>query len=204
MFTYPYQILEAEIKTRIPEIKEVDWYLQQDSTSDKNASIYTAPLVYFEFNLSSELRSHGKEIQSAIVDITVHLLTENTRDKGSKLILKSGIEHSAMFDKVYKTLQNFNAKLSQLDTFAALAGTDQDQTVFNSMNRVGILNPHATRKTMVKSTQTFRCVVWDHAALKQYTKVTPDLQVDADLLIHLDNNTGVTTWDDSWDDSFGD
>jgi len=178
MFAYPYQILAKKLAADIPELRELDWYLQQDSTTDKNAWLFGAPCLFLEFQIVEGPRDHGNKIQSALVDVSVHLLTENVRDKGGEIMKKSGtIQHPVLFDKVYKCLHGFSSKLSYLDEFADLAGTDQDQRVFNSLSRVNIVNPHAIRKSFIKSIQRFRCVVYDHAAGKQYTSPTPGLEI---------------------------
>lgn len=192
MYTYAYQILEKLLLAQVPELREIDWYLNQDSTSDKNTWLFTAPSVFLEFIPVEGPRDHGHRIQSVITDINVHLLTENTKDKGSKIINKQQtdpIAHAKLMDKVYKVLQGFSARLSYLDAFTALAATDQDQRVMNSLSRNGITPPHRIRKTMIKSVQSFRCVVYDHAAGKLYTVPEPEpvLEVFVDLDVETES-----------------
>lgn len=186
MYTYAYQILEKLLLAQVPELRELDWYLQQDSTADKNTWLFTAPVVLIEFVPVEGPRNHGHRIQSAVTDIVIHLLSENAKDKGAKIIDKQQadpIAHPKLLDKIYKTLHGFSARLSYLDAFTALAGTDQDQRVINSMSRNSITPPHRIRKTMIKSMQSFRCVVYDHAANKLYTvpDPSPDLEVNASV-----------------------
>ena len=184
MFTYPYQILEKLLTTAVPELREIDWYLQQDSTTDKSVMLFASPGAYVEFSIVEGPRDHPFYIQSAIVDISIHLLTENALDRGSKIMQKTGTSHAVLFDKIYKTLQGFGAKLSYITAFAALANTVNDRTVINSLSRIGIINPHSIRKTMVKSVQRFRCVVYDHAATRTYTvpDPLPDLNIVPTML----------------------
>ncbi len=80
MYTYAYQTLEKLLLAKMPELREIDWYLQQDSTSDKNTWIYGAPVLFLEFVPVEGPRDHGGRIQSAVTDIVVHLLTENSCD----------------------------------------------------------------------------------------------------------------------------
>jgi hypothetical protein len=179
MFTYAYQILDKYLRAQMTELREIDWYLNQDSTTDKLSKLWAAPAVFIEFRIVEGLRDHGHRIQSATVDILFHLLTENAKDRGSKIVDKQNadaIAHPKMMDKLFKSLQGFSAKLSYLDAFTALAGTDQDQRVFNSMSRNSLVPPHVVRKTMIKSVQSFRCVAYDHAATKTYTDPTPALE----------------------------
>lgn len=174
MFTYAYQTLEARLVAAIPELREIDWYLGQDSATDKTVWLHTAPLVFIEFAVVDGPRDHGHRIQSAIVDISFHLLTENARGKGSKIITKDTADsfaHAKLVDKLHKSLQGWSSLLSNLAPFSALAGTDQDQRVLTSMTRVLISPPHRPRKGMIKTVQTYRCIAYDHSACKQYTKL---------------------------------
>ena len=186
MFTYPYQILEKLLIASMPELREIDWYLQQDSTTDKTTWLFAAPGLFIEFSIVEGPRDHAHRIQSAIVDVGFHLLTENTKDKGAKIISKEiadSIGHVKLMEKLHKTVHGWSAKLSYLTPFAALAGTNQDQTVITSLTRNGIIPPHRIRKTMIKSIQRYRCVAYDHSASKMYTvpDPSPALEIQTDL-----------------------
>lgn len=174
MFTYPYQTLEARLLATMPELRELDWYLGQDSPTDKNVWLFTSPAAFIEFTIVDGPHDLGHRIQSAVVDISIHLLTENAKDKGAKIISKSVADpnaHAKLMDKLHKNLHGWGAKLSQLAEFAALAGTDQDQRVLTTLSRVSVVPPHRIRKTFIKSIQRFRCIAYDHSACKLYTSL---------------------------------
>lgn len=201
MFTYPYEILKLRLTGLVPELREIDWYLQQDSTTDKNTWLYAAPCLFIEF-MPTEMRDLGGRIQSAEVDFNIHLLTENVMDSGKRMKKDQPIDHMRIFDKVYKSLQGFGSKISYLPAFVGLIDSPQDQRVMNSISRVDITPPHAIRKAMMKSIQRFRCIVYDHAACKQYTvpDPLPTLDIAVTLSFDIDQNTGI--FDLSFDDTF--
>jgi hypothetical protein len=50
MYTYPYQIIKRKAYHHdVTELRELEWYTNQDSTKDKNASLKAAPGVYITF-----------------------------------------------------------------------------------------------------------------------------------------------------------
>ena len=203
MLTYPYEILKLRLAIDVPELREIDWYLQQDSTTDKNTWLYAAPLLFIEFQpLATD--SLGGRIQSAEVDILIHLLTENVMDSGKRMKKDHPLDHMRIFDKVYKSLLGFSSKLSYLPEFVGLLNTSQDRTVMNSLSRSAIAPPHTIRKAMMKSVQTFRCVIYDHAACKQYTVPAPlpGLDIAVTLSFDIDENTGPGVFDIPFGEEF--
>jgi hypothetical protein len=182
MFTYPYQILKKRIAADVIELREIDWFLDQTSTKDKNV-IVACPACYIEF-VEPEMRQLNHQIQSGILDFKIHLVTSNIMDKGEQRIKKTAAtDHMVLFDKIYRSLHKFSAKISYLDEFVSLFNTDNDQRIFNSITRTQPSVPHTIRKTLMVSVQTFRCVVYDHATLKTYTvpDPKPSLETESNL-----------------------
>lgn len=183
MLTYPFQIFKKLLTDKVSELREIDWYLQQDSESDKNAWLYAAPVVFIEF-LPYETMDLGKRIQHAIVEFNLHLLTSNVQDSGKRMSKTQPTDHMRIFDKVYDAVHGFSALLSYLPEFVALADTASDQRVMNSCSRIQIVPPHVPRKSLMKSTQRFKTVLFDHGAVKVMSSPTPpgpDLQVTVEL-----------------------
>jgi hypothetical protein len=201
MFTYAFHILKEHLTASVPELREIDWYLQQDSTTDKNVWLYASPVLFLEFSVVGDIRDHGGRIQSALVDLTVHLLTENARDNGKIVKKETSVDHMMVFDKVFKNLQGFSAKKSVLAEFSAI---EIDQRVFNSLTRNGIVAPHKIRKTMIKSEQRFRAVFYDHAAVKAYTRPDPAPALDVSVtlgepVLSVEEGTFDETFDETFD-----
>jgi len=172
MLTYPYEILKARLTAEITEQREIDWFLDQLNPKDKNASVVAAPAIYIEF-LPLTMRDLGGKLQSADAEFNIYLATENVMDSGKRMKKDSPLDHMRIFDKINKSLNGFSAKLSILPEFVGLLNTSQDQCVMNSCTRVGITPPHQMRKGIMVSVQRFSTIIWDHAAAKQYTVLTP-------------------------------
>jgi hypothetical protein len=181
MLTYPFQIIKLRLETDVPELQEIDWFLDQDATNDKNVSLLSARSAYIEF-ADFEIETLGGRIQSAPALFNIHLLTDNVLDSGKRMKKDQPIDHMRIFDRIYKSLHGFGAKISFLPEFAGLAGSSQDQRVMNSISRVHITPPHKPRKGFMKSIQRFKCVIYDHAACKQWTSIPkPPADIEAQI-----------------------
>lgn len=186
MTTYPYQILKLRLQTDIPELREVEFYTGQDSTSDKTAALKAAPGVYISFLPSNTENMSGQKIQSAAGQFETMLLTECLLDGDKRIKKDHALDHMVLVDKIFKSLQGFRAKLSYLPEFAPLKNTVKDQNVINSIDRIGIpIQPHIARKAMMKSVQRFGAVMYDHAGANLYTNITPKppLEISTDISI---------------------
>lgn len=181
MLTYPFEILKKRVTDTVTELREIDWYLEQDSLTDKNAALKAMPALYLQF-MPLQTIDLATRIQQATVTFNAILLTDCVFDTGSKRLKKdSPTDHMRIFDKIYLTLAGFSARLSYLPAFAALLNTPNDQRILNTISRTAIAPPHVPRKAIMKSTQTFTCVVWDHAAFNTWTSATPPLELTATL-----------------------
>lgn len=179
MFTYPYQIIKRKLQTGVTELRDIDWYTGQDSIADKKAAIFTAPGAYIAFVPNQPRTMGGQKVQSALTQFDLILLTDCVLDGDKRVKKDNPQDHMRIFDKIYKSLQGFSAKISYLPEFVALLNSDQDQRMFNSLDRVGITPPHLPRKALMKSVQRFSGVFFDHGAAMQYTTpaTSPTLQV---------------------------
>ncbi len=179
MFTYSFEALKARLSSKVPELREIDWYMNQDDTKDKNAALRVSPALYLEFNPVTT-QDLGRNIQQAECEFNLILLTDCVFDTGSKRLKKDNAkDHMQIFDNVYKAMTGYSAKLSVIPAFAALLNTSDDQRLFNSISRIAITPPHNPRKALMKSIQRFKCMMWDHAALPQYNPpvTPPQLQI---------------------------
>lgn len=174
MFTYPFEILKLRLTTDVPELRELDWFLGQTNIKDKNALITTTPALYIEF-MPVTPRDLGGKLQSSDAEFNIHLVTESVSDNGTNKLKKNQPnDHMRIFDKIYRSLSGFNAKLSFLPEFVLLLNTSQDQRVMNSIIRTSpIVPPHALSKGKMISIQRFSTIIYDHAAATLYTKITP-------------------------------
>lgn len=201
MFTYPFEILKKRLTDTVAELREIDWYLEQDSTTDKNASLKAMPAAYLQF-MPLETIDLGTRIQQAIVQFDLILLSDCVYDTGSKRMKKdSPSDHMRLFDKVYKNISGFSARLSYLPEFAVLLNTEGDMRVMNTISRMAIVPPHVPRKAIMKSVQRFTCVVWDHGAFPTWTLADPQpaLEVEGELELPVVEGSFDETFDTTFE-----
>lgn len=172
MFTLPYQIIKNKLKARIPVIKDLDWFMNQYSTTDKSTMLLDLPGVYVQF-LPADTEQMGKHTQAALVQFDIHLVTSNLHPKGEKRIEKlNANDHAVIMDGIYKYLNGKKGKMGEADNPGAA-----NYLVFNSLKRIRVTPPHELKANMV-SIQRFEGLMFDYAANKVYQKLTPDLDVN--------------------------
>lgn len=180
MFTYPYQILKLRLQTDVTELREIDWYTDQDT---RKAMLKAAPALYIEF-LPNQPRTQPTRIQSAPTDFNLHLLTECLFDDDRRMKKDQPLDHMRIFDKIFQSVQGFSAKISYLPEFVALLNTVQDQRICGSIDRVAITPPHSPRKAMMKSTQRFSGIIYDHGASTFYDSIPkPPLEISTQVSV---------------------
>lgn len=183
MFTYQYLIIKNHLATSVPELREIEWYTGQDLRADKNASLKASPGAYFQF-FPTNTEDLGGFIQSAEAEFDIILLSECMFDDDKRVRKDEALDHMALFDKIFRTLHGFSAKLSALDEFADLAGTDQDQRAFASLTRISVTPPGGELRAIMRSSQRFQGIFYDHAAVKTYTTPAPapSLEISTDVV----------------------
>lgn len=177
MFTYPYQILKLRLQTDVAELREVDWYTEQDT---RRALIKAAPAVYIEFLPNKPRTMSGQRIQSAATEFNLHLLTECVFDDDKRMKKDQPLDHMRIFDKIFRSVHEFSAKISYLPEFVGLLNTTQDQRMIGSVDRIEIIPPHTVLKAIMKSTQKFSGIIYDHGSAELYTSSPkPPLELSA-------------------------
>lgn len=171
MYLYPYKIIKKRLR-EIPEIKDLDWFLQQYDDNQRGRVMYNAPGVYIQFEplITQQL---DKFTQMADAVITIHLVTDSVHDNEKRI----ATSHATILDAIYGKLHGFSAKVSYLDDFATLAGTADDKRMLNSMRRSGITPPHSFSSKVV-SLQQFHVVIYDHTKNKKFNASAAALQVN--------------------------
>lgn len=183
MFTYPFEILKARLKAKVTDLKEVELYMGQDNQDDKDGWLVSAPAAFIQFR-PTQTEDLSRRIQSGDVEFDVMLFTDCVIAEGSKRWKKDApADHMKLLDKIHDALLGYSAKLSTLPAFVALANTSDDQRVMNSITRISIDPPHVPRKAVMKSIQRFKCTMWDHASLRNYTTpgTLPGLEVQVEV-----------------------
>jgi len=170
MYTYSFLAIKNRIES-IAQIKNCDWYLGQDRTSDKSAMVRNAPVVYIEFS-AAEMSQGGLGVQYAETSMTIRLITSNVHDDAKRIYKGSANDHMVIFDHVYKVLSGYSARLSDIPSL----GIDDDYTLFNSLVRKQIVPPHSLTSLMM-SQQRFEGLFYDFSSLKKFQKAVAKLKV---------------------------
>lgn len=179
MLTYPYHLIKNRVTSKVPELKEIDWFLNQYDPSGPGI-IYTAPGLYIEF-LPFDTQSLGGGVQMAAAEFRMHLVSDNVFDNDKRIRKTTPTDHANLIDKTYNAVYKYRGLLSDLPEFAALAGTENDFRLINSIDRTGVVPPHNLSGLMV-TVQSFRCVLYDHTATKAWQSIAPDLEITSDLV----------------------
>jgi len=176
-----YQALKKRISEEIPAITWIDWYLAQYDQEGEQA-MWTTPAAFIEF-LPLDWQSLGSGVQASNVMLQVHLVNETHYDD-EKRMLDATINHLGQAQDIYKALHNWRCMLSYVDEYAALAGTENDRVLLESMVRVRTYPDHNMSRMLV-AVQEFTMRIYDYDAQIQWQEVVAalDLQVEkADVI----------------------
>ncbi len=168
MLTLIYQSLRNRLSERVPALREIAWYRQQN-TPGAAGSLKTLPAAFIRFN-PVEVKTFPLGWQRATLTFDVIVMADNFRD-GDERILDSDPAHSgqAIADQVYAALNDWNALFS--DLFPPMAGTPDDYQLLNSITRTGITASHENAPVL-ETVQSFTCLAVDASNVKRYRRPT--------------------------------
>jgi hypothetical protein len=178
MFKFPFLLIKQRLEQEVPGMKEIDWYLQQYNT---NSNLYATPASYIEFLPVNPETMGGGKIQQGQVSFRIHTVSTSLHDNHKRVHNPdTAVNHLDHVDKTFAALQGWRAKVSQLDGFGHLAGTEKDYRVMNSISRKNIIPDHRINKLIV-TIQEFSCLCNDIAAKLTYThrSTLPDLKINS-------------------------
>ena len=164
MFKYAFLLIKQLLES-IPDIPQVMWYAAQYDV-DTDEAVFYCPACYIEF-LPLEFDQSGLQVQGADMVFRVHLFTEYLNEDDQLL------SHFDLSDKIYQQLEGTSATISEIPTFEALAGTEEDVVVLNKISRITLIPDHSVTNTSV-TIQEFRCRAIDLAAAIQYVLVNAE------------------------------
>lgn len=145
MLQLPYLALESKIKsiinpdTNLLAFKDVAYFNNQYDIQAPENQIMDTPAVYIQFQPASFM-SDSAQSQYLTLNFALHLLTNNTSFKPAENenSLFPGERHYKLLQLLYKNIQNYAAKFSDLPGQGLYLNTKQDFQVINSCNRIGI------------------------------------------------------------------
>ncbi len=150
----------------IPEIKLVDWYLEQDFQNREQA-VHITPALYISIK-DIDWQSHFHHVQRGVMRFELRLITETKHGDENDMLDMTYIGHLNIEQLVYIRMQGAE--------FQDLSGN----TIINSIHRVR-QQTHQTINNLVRTSQIFEATVYDYAAVKTYRLHQPtqlDIEVD--------------------------
>lgn len=174
MFQYAFRLLKQRILDRCPDIKQVSWYVR--ALFDENGvPLYDLPLVLIEFQpVQLESRVGTNTIQQGDMSFRLHLIEQLDFSDDCEL---APLDH---LDDLYRALQGFVGRLSDLPEFVGLKGTPDDVPIFASLARRTIVPDHLPVNIMSIG-QDFTARATDPALLRLIVKRRPSLDANVEI-----------------------
>lgn len=177
MYKFIYLIVKRYLKEAIPALKEVAWYLDQDS-ADHKGGIRITPALYIRFLPTLETRDLAGGVQEGVVRFEMILLTDSLYDNDKRILPPQGqTDHYHLADSIHAKLSGLQGMISDLVEFAALKDTVNDMPVFNSLSREQIESDHRNR-SLLRTVFVYKTHAKDYTATKQYEKVMRELDIE--------------------------
>lgn len=167
---YIYELLKQRL-IQITALKDVSWYTGQYAQNG-GQSLFVDAAAYIEF-MPISWQTKGKNVQEAVLEFDIHTMSEAITEDDER-VLNIDIAHLDLVQQVYAKLQNYQASLSDLPAFAAMANPPQ---VINSIVRVGTTPDHNFTNLLV-TVQKFQCTVQDLTVIPQGTPTQAALQAN--------------------------
>ncbi|RMF46264.1 MAG: hypothetical protein D6751_05470 [Deltaproteobacteria bacterium] len=159
----------------IATVKQIDWYFGQIEDPDGNQLVRDTPALYIEFR-PAEWRTWPGNIQSAMLEFDVHVVTECHYDDHRRFT-DDTTGHLALVGDVYKQLMNWRCLLSYVPGLEALAGTESDMVLMESVVRTAQSSDHQLSPFLF-TTLSWVSHVFDYSAVPQLQEVLASLELD--------------------------
>jgi hypothetical protein len=176
-----YEALEKRLLEKVPGLKYVDWYYGQYDEADDDAMVWITPSVFLEFFPMDWQQLGQSGMQMGTLRFTTHVVTDTAYDDKQRMTVHN---HLSFEKSVYIALQGWDCMLSYLDNYAALANTNNDVQLFNSITRETSESDHALQRFIVTKA-SYECNVIDASLslllvgdMTDVSNVVLDLEVD--------------------------
>lgn len=176
MIKQTFQILQQTLSAATGAA-EVDYYLGQYQPGEGDVW-HVEKGVYIEF-ADMPTEQLGGNAQQIVARIRIHCASSCLYDDGQR-ITDATVNHLGFVEDAYKALNGKDFYLSLLPAYAALAGTNDDRIVINTMSRTAIVNDHALRSVLA-TVQEFSCTIYDYSAMLELIEKQASLVVNASI-----------------------
>lgn len=171
-----YFLLKNRLSS-IAELDEIDWFTgQYEQNGEQALTVSTG--CYLEF-MSAQWQTLGDGQQQAALEFDVYLVQHSVLS-GDERISDPVMDHLGIVDKIHKALHRWGAMLSDLPAFSALAGTEDDIVIINSIVRTGSTPDHNLSNLLVTA-QRFSCLVRDISASPEYQETIANLNLNTEI-----------------------
>lgn len=180
-----YSALKAHLTTAMPTAY-VDWYFGQYIESEMEGGgelLYTTPAIFVEFAPIEWVTLPGS-IQRTVLRFSVHLVNESMYATDKRFVGDPALDHLGQESQVFRALMNRRFMLSDVPSFAALAGTENDRVLVESIVRKSSESDHVMHRQLV-SIQSFEATVYDYSAQPTWATVLAALQLEIQKVDHL-------------------
>lgn len=152
-----YQVLKTHLGN-IPEVEEVDWFLDQYNQDDEGSVLWITPSLFLEFQPIPWM-TLSQNVQRAVLTFVVHTVTDSVYDDDER-ILDAATDHLQLVDDVFASLQG--------KRFA-----DNGRTIMETIVRTSMIPDHSIEGIIV-TTQEFKSVIFNYSARpqKQVVQIT--------------------------------
>lgn len=171
-----YLAIKSCLELGVPELEHIDYNLNQFLQVGEDHILVTAG-AYIRFEpVRFKTVSAGVQRVDEFT-FSVHLINETVFGDERDLIDTEYINQAATEEAVYKTLHGKTLMLSHVPGYEQLAGTEQDQVLLNSIERVR-LDPHRELSGIVETVITFSGIAYDLTARKEFQTVLAQICVE--------------------------
>lgn len=184
MLNLVYSALKKRVNDQVTP-KYTDWYMGQYLEPDEENGgqlLWNTPAVFIEF-VPLQWDTLGNSVQASNTAFNLHLVNDSLYDD-DKRVTDPVLNHFGLETLVFKAMMNWRCMLSYVPGFEALADTDNDRVLIESIVRVSTDTDHGANRQLV-SLQQFSCRIYDYSATKQWATVLAALELEVTKVDHL-------------------
>lgn len=177
MLKYNYTALKSHLSS-IQAIKHIDWFLDQYAQVGED-HIHTTPEVLIEF-APINWTTLPSGVQRGVLTFITHTVSDSAYGDERDMTDTLYINHLDIDQKIFQKLMNKRFMFSDVPGNEALAGTDNDYVLMESIVRIESI-PHTALSNLVSTLQTFQCTIYDYSAVPSMQEVLATLQCNISL-----------------------
>ncbi len=182
MLKEAYEIIKKQLQDEVPELKLVDWDLNQDAqVGDTHLKATPAALISF---LPVDLRSQTQKLQRGQLKWRVRLISLTRYGDERDMTDTLYINHLAIETKIYQALHSRSFLLSFLPAYAGIDPT-LDRVILGNISRMKY-QPHGTINNLISTWQEFSTDFCDITAMTIWQTIQASLQVDFEIVDEIE------------------